>query len=302
MRSLTTVLLRALSITAFVFLTLLQPAQAQSSGTINPALWTITDEDSTIYLFGTVHILNPEVRWRTPAVHNAFRASDTIVFEAPADTSDPAKTQALIFKYGLNPQGQTLTSLMSPESKQLLVDVLGKFNMAAALPNFEPLRPWLVGVSLAGIQIQANGGDPNAGVERILQAEAQGMGKAISYLETDEQQLQIFASLSPEAELFFLEDGLKRMNENPDQLDELVTYWQAGNTDDLAGLLVDGFSTQPEFYNAFLTNRNQDWANQIEDMLAGSGKVFVAVGAAHLVGDDSVQAFLQAKGIEAVRQ
>ena len=302
MRRFSTVLFRALSVTAFLFIGLLQPAQAQSSAAINPALWTITDEDSTIYLFGTVHILNPEVRWRTPAIHNAFRASDSIVFEAPADTSDPAKTQALVFKYGLNPQGQKLTNLMSPESKQLLVDVLGKFNMAGAISNFEPLRPWLVGVSLAGIQIQANGGDPNAGVERILQAEAQKLGKTILYLETDEQQLQIFANLSPEAELFFLEDGLKQMKEKPDQLDELVTYWQSGNTGDLAGLLVDGFSTQPEFYNAFLTNRNRDWANQIEEMLAGSGKVFVAVGAAHLVGDDSVQAFLKAKGIEAVRQ
>ena len=304
MRSFINALFRVASVALFALFAVAPITHAQLANKIDPALWVISDEDSTIYLFGTVHILNPEVRWRTPQVHNAFQEADTVVFEAPADTSDPAKMQALVFKYGLNPQGTTLSNLMSPEGKKLLEETLVQFGMPpGAMANFEPLRPWLVGVSLAGIQIQANGGDPNSGVERILQAEAQELGKPVRYLETDEEQLQIFSSMSPEAELFFLEDGLAQIKDNPDQLDELVLHWQAGDTEALNELLVDGLSAQPEFYETFLVNRNRNWVTQIKEMLAESGNtVFVAVGAAHLVGEGSVQAILAEEGIKAVRQ
>ena len=48
--------------------------------------------------------------------------------------------------------------------------------------------------------------------------------------------------------------------------------------------------------------RNQAWAAALQAKLAGSGVSFVAVGAGHLVGPDSVQAQLKKRGIEAVRQ
>lgn len=292
--------LTALSV--FVVSAVLVPsATAQSAP--NPALWKISDEDSTLYLFGTVHILNPTLEWRTEKVDAAFRSAETVIFEAPADQSDPAKMQALVMKYGLNPAGVTLSSKLSAESNALLAEVLTGFGMPpGAAANFEPLRPWLVGITLSALQIQATGGDPNAGVERILSAEAGPMGKSIAYFETDEQQMQFLSGLSPDAELYFLEDGLRQMKGNPEQLNELVTYWQTGNVDALAALLVDALAGQKEVYDALLVNRNKDWANQIEALLAGSGDIFVAVGAAHLVGADSVQALLEARGISAVRQ
>lgn len=285
-----------------ISIAILAPASFAQDGP-NPALWKISDEDSNIYLFGTVHILNPALEWRTAKVDAAFALAETVVFEAPADQSDPAKAQALVFKYGLNQNGETLSSMLSAESNALLAEVLTEFGMpAGAAANLEPLRPWLVGITLSALQIQATGGDPNAGVERILGAEAIQSGKAITYLETDEQQMQFLSGLSVDAELYFLEDGLRQMKENPDQLSELLSYWQSGNVDAMGGLLVDALAGQDEVYDALLVNRNKDWANQIEAMLAGSGNIFIAVGAAHLAGTDSVQALLEAKGIMSVRQ
>lgn len=276
---------------------------ASAQSVPNPALWKISDADSNIYLFGTVHILNPALEWRTGKVNTAFASAETVVFEAPADQSDPAKAQALVFKYGLNQNGETLSSMLSAESNALLSEVLTGFGMPpGAAANFEPLRPWLVGITLSALQIQATGGDPNAGVERILGAEAIQSGKSISYLESDEQQMQILSGLSADAELYFLEDGLRQMKDNPEQLDQLVSNWQSGDMDALAGLLVDALAGQDEVYDALLVKRNKDWANQIEQMLAGSGDIFIAVGAAHLAGADSVQALLNAKGISSVRQ
>ena len=52
--------------------------------------------------------------------------------------------------------------------------------------------------------------------------------------------------------------------------------------------------------DALLKNRNEDWASKIEVMLKGSGVSFIAVGAGHLVGPDSVQNRLALRGISAM--
>lgn len=277
-------------------------SMADNSAAPTPALWKISDEDSTIYLFGTVHILRPDLNWRSAIVNSAFASSDTVVFEAPADTSNPQKMQALIAQYGLNPPGTTLSSLMSEQGKRDLADVLAQFNMAGSAANFEPLRPWLVSITLAALQIQATGGDPNAGVERILGAEAVADGKAITYLETDEQQMRMLGGMSPEAELFLLEDGLRQLKENPDQVTDLVTFWRSGDVDALGDLMVATLAPQEEVYETILAARNRDWVRQLKKMLEGSGTIFVAVGTAHLAGDRSVQDYLRAEGIAVTRQ
>lgn len=288
---------------AVLFVLLLAPqASADTATAPDPALWKISDHDSDIYLFGTVHILRPDLEWRSDKVDAAFQASGTVVFEAPADQSDPAKMQAMIMQYGLNQGGATLSSLMSEQGRQDFNQVLAQLNIAGSAANFEPLRPWLVSITLAALQIQATGGDPNAGVERILGAEALASGKAIAYFETDEQQMQMLSSMSPEAELYMLEDGLRQLKENPEQVSDLVTYWRAGDMDALTELLLASLGSQEEVYETILIARNKDWVQQLKQMLDGSGNVFVAVGTAHLAGDHSVQDYLRKEGIKVVRQ
>ena len=268
----------------------------------DPALWKLTDEDSEIYLFGTIHILNPNLNWKSAKVEAAFDASETVIFEAPADTSNPEATQAMVAKYGLNPSGTTLSSLLTFASNQRLAAVLEQLGLKGAAANFEPLRPWLAGASLSVLQIQSVGGDPNAGVERILSAQAARDGKAVGYFETDEQQIQILSGLSPEAEVYFLEEGLRQIQEEPDQILELVEAWRSGDQVAMNDMLVAGFAGQDEVMESFLTRRNFNWASQIEQLMQGSGTVFVAVGAAHLVGKQSVQVYLSEKGFNTVRQ
>lgn len=293
----------AFIVLAVGFQSVVLTASAIAQDAPNPALWKISDADSNIYLFGTVHILNPSLKWRTKKVNTAFASANTVVFEAPADDSDPAKMQQLVLKYGINTDGSSLSSKLSPESRILLEETLTSFGMPpGAAANFEVMRPWLVGITLSALQIQATGGDPNAGVEKVLAKEAAQTGKSVGYFESDEQQMQFLSGLSPAAELYFLEDGLRQIKDNPDLLGELVGYWRSGDMQALGGLLVDALAGQDEVYDALLLNRNKDWANQIEAMLAGSGDIFIAVGAAHLAGADSVQSLLSEKGITAVRQ
>ena len=54
----------------------------------------------------------------------------------------------------------------------------------------------------------------------------------------------------------------------------------------------------PEFYEALIVNRNRNWVGQVEEILEGSGTAFIAVGAGHLAGDDSLIGMLRARGLE----
>lgn len=273
---------------------------AQEASAPNPAIWKITDHDSEIWLFGTIHILNPSLNWRSEKVNQAFAVADTVYFEAPADQQG---MQPLIMQHGLNPQGTTLSMLMSDKGKTDLRNALQSLGLPLGMiQQLEPLRPWLAGLTLAAFQIQAQGGDPNAGVERILQADARASGKSIQYLETDAEQVGFLSGMSQKAQIFFLEDGLRAMIEEPDILQRLIGGWVKGDVELVDATMIHAMQGQQELYATLLVNRNKRWAAQIRDMLAGSGRTFIAVGAAHLAGGNSVQYYLGDYGIVPVRQ
>lgn len=268
-----------------------------------PALWKIEDEDSQIWLFGTVHVLDPTLQWRTEQVSKAFDAADTLITEAPTNEADQAAMQQLVFKYGVDQTGQSFLSQLSPEADANFTKVLQSLGQPeAAKANFAQLRPWLVGVTLQVLQIQAQGGTPDAGVDNVLWQEAKAKGKALAYFETLEEQMQVFGSLSREDELHFFEAGLKQMVEEPDLLNEIIALWVSGDSATLGARMTETMVGMESLYDAMLTQRNQNWADEIKTLMDGSGSYFIAVGAGHLAGETSVQELLKAHGLTAIRQ
>ena len=263
----------------------------------DPALWVVRDEDSTIYLLGTVHVLRPETVWRSPAIDKALAEADALWIEVEAD--DPAAMQPLIRKYGLDP-AKPLSSKLTPEQKARLDAAAA--GMGASGAALEPLRPWLAGLTLSVGPLVKAGYDPASGVESRLKAAARDAGKPIRTLETLEQQIGFFANLPPAVELAFLLSALDEMDSGPAILDALVAAWSAGDQEALNDLMVSEMAADyPELYQALLVRRNKDWAGQIQTLLGGKGVSVIAVGAAHLVGDDSVQAQLLARDIAVER-
>ena len=163
------------------------------------------------------------------------------------------------------------------------------------------MRPWLEGLTRAAAHLAAHGGDQKFGVEHILNAEAKSQGKAIGYLETDADQIQFLSGLSEKAEVFFFEDGLRAIIEEPDLLEGLISSWVRGDVNSVDAAMVHSLQGHQELYAALLVNRNKKWAAQIKTILDGSGTVFIAVGAAHLAGGNSVQYYLGDYGLSAQR-
>lgn len=263
-----------------------------------PAVWVVRDADSTLYLFGTVHVLKPETIWRTAKVDAAYAASDNVVMEI-GDLDDRATIDAVFMRYGTSPE-TPLSSRLSPEDLTSLTQAARTLGISAQ--QLEPMRPWLAGITLALAVITRAGYDAQSGVDRVIKTRAEADGKPISGLETPDEQIRSFATLPDDVQLAMLTSVLDQFDEAQTLVDDLVESWSAGDLDALERIMVEDMREESEaLYQAVLVRRNSAWTDKIQTMLEGSGTTFIAVGAGHLVGEHSVQEMLEDRGVEVER-
>ncbi len=265
----------------------------------SPALWTATDEDTTVYLFGTVHILKPGTQWRTPEFDAAFASADAIYFEA--DTTSPEAEQAvgpLIMQYGLYTDGRTLRDVLDDADEKEVEEAAALLGLP--MSALDPMKPWTASINLTFTQLMQDGFDPESGVEIVLEADAAAAGKPLRYFETMEQQLMFFAGMDEEDQIASLVATAEMLEDSPDMIDDLITDWQEADIDGIAELMSDVDVLGSEaIYQTLIVNRNADWVEQIEALMQDeAGTFFIAVGAGHLAGEDSVIAQLRADGID----
>ncbi|WP_417481344.1 TraB/GumN family protein [Maricaulis sp.] len=284
----------------------LSPAQAQlvdySGLEARPAMWHLSDADSDIYLFGTFHLLPPSLDWQTDTMREHLANADALYLEADVQGAEAqARMQALVVELGLNPQGVTLSSMLDAEAWALLARVAP--TVGATPEMLEPMRPWLAQIVLSVAQMQVLGLDPEAGAEKALLAAVAGTDVELGYFETAEQQVRVLADLPDSVQVAGFAEGLREMERTPAMLDEMVRAWAAGDIDTIDRIVnADMREQTPEMYEALIVQRNRDWVPQIQALLDGEGTVFVAVGAAHLSGDNGVVELLRESGIIVTRQ
>jgi len=268
------------------------------SAKAEPAMWVIKDTDSTIYLIGTMHLLKHDTEWNAEKVKKTVHESTELWLEV-ADLDNQAALAPLMAKFGMDAE-RPLSSKLNEEQRKKLEKIAGTYGFPVA--TLEPMRPWLAAVILAIGPIMKAGYDPKAGVERMLSAQAVAEGDKIRGFETAAEQLQILAGLSEAEQVAFLTSVLDDLEKGLDLLDKLAKAWIDGDTDTITRLSVDDMKKEaPTVYQKFIVQRNIAWSEKISGMLKGSGVQQIAVGAAHLVGPDSVQAQLAKRGIKAER-
>lgn len=285
-------------IAALAIATLMMGALLATAARAAPALWAVRDADSTIYIFGTMHVLKPGAAWRTDRFDRAFAESREVVLEV-AGLDDPLAMMPMVRSHGLDPAG-SLSAKLEPADRERLALAIATSGLPAA--TVERMRPWLAAAALAGAPIRRAGYDPRSGVEMLLTAEAIAAGKALVGLETPEQQMRFMAD-RPEAEqLDALRRTLIQLDDAQAKLDALNAAWLAGDQARLgAGVLAARGGRGAAFDEVIRTNRNRAWADAIKDKLAGAGVTLVAVGAGHLIGPDSLLDELAVRGVPVER-
>lgn len=266
---------------------LLSPATVAAE----PAVWTIRDADSTIVLFGSVHLLPDGLDWRPPALDAALEAADDLWFETPTEGGEGRMaTRAL----GMLPAGESLSTKLSPEGRARLERVTGAVGLSPAA--VDGLRPWLADVTLSVATLIRDGARAEAGVEAVL-ANAAPIAER-RYFETPWEQVAFLAEAPEADQLASLEETLRQLDEDPELFTRLVRTWLAGDQAALDALGVAPLRTlSPVLYERLIAGRNRRWTETILERLAGSGTTVIVVGAGHLTGPDGVPALLRARGV-----
>lgn len=270
-----------------------------ASALANPALWITKSRTATIYLFGTVHVLPDGMQWHYPALDTALAASDKLYVEE--DDDDPLTMQMLVLKYGMDLQHPLAGKLDAADQARLdaAAKAAGVMGGAATL---NAMQPWLAALTISVAPIVKAGYDPKSGADKQLEHAFTVAGKPVGAFETAEEQIKFFANLSPPLQLDLLHNSLDDYAKGPAEIKALIHAWQTGDVaaiaDTVNGRMHKHYS---ELYKVLLVDRNRDWANQIVGLLKEHGTIFVAVGAGHLAGPDSVQAQLRKLGIHTER-
>ena len=272
-------------------------AEAGTAAPTGPALWKVADEDTTIYLFGTVHALPENIDWYSSAIENALASSDSVVTEIKMTPEMPGEMQQLVMAKGILPQGTTLRSLFTPEQTAAYEAAMGKLGIPAGA--FDQFEPWYAGMMMTMLPLLQQGYSPDAGVETEL-GKLAGPDKPRGALETVEFQLGIFDGMPQDAQIEFLLSAADTVDEVKPMLDAMVAEWAEGDADGLAEIMNRELG-DPAVAEALLYSRNGNWAEWIDTRLDTPGTVFVAVGAGHLGGKDSVQEYLARGGIVSQR-
>jgi uncharacterized protein YbaP (TraB family) len=261
------------------------PARAE------PAMWTIRDEDSTIVLFGSVHLLPQDIDWRSAKLDTALAQADDLWFETPTDDGLSAQ---LARQYGRLPAGESLVAMLSPSGRQRLERVSAKLGVSPAA--LDGLQPWLADISLSVSALVAGGARADFGVERVVEGVAPQAQRR--YFETQEEQIGILAGASRADQLASLEETLRQLEEEPGLFDDLTRAWRDGDQPAVERIGVAPLKAlSPALYESVLVGRNRRWVETILERLAGSGETVIIVGAGHLAGPDSVPALLRARGV-----
>jgi uncharacterized protein len=266
-----------------------------------PAMWVVKDRDSTIYLFGTVHVLKPETQWLSPKIEAAVAQSDELWLEVPITSRADLREAMLplVKLHGLS-RGKPLSARLTPEELQMLQAA----SRRAGLPpdGFDIFRPWFAALGIGAAAQTSAGYDREAGADARIHSMFAKRGISAHGFETTEDQLRIFTELSEEEELRYLRAAFEAHVRAPKDADVLVQCWINGDLETMeAGIVLGMKAGDPLLYEKLISRRNVAWARTIEEMLAGSGTAFIAVGAAHLLGPDSIQAQLARSEIRAER-
>jgi hypothetical protein len=238
-----------------------------------PAIFVVHDADTTIYLFGTFHALDGDPQWFDHGVRGAFEQSNELVLET------------------LLPEG--------PNASEQLKEAVGHGPAAKPSPSFLATTKMAISAS------RAQGMHVDNGADMVLRHVAESEGKPVEQLETLQFQLNMFNHLSAAAPSVpataRVGDPVGAQPDLSQTMADLQSAWKRGDQSLFVQMLDQLRSGSPDTYRLMFTDRNARWADWIAARLQTPGTVFVAVGAGHLAGKDSVLVRLAEKGIPSQR-
>lgn len=278
-----------------------------------PAMWELSDEDTTITMLGTIHLLPEGFRWRNPQLDGIIDDADVLVVETSDADSDEGMAAIGPKIAHLLENRQPTSSRLSPQSRPRWRELVSQSGLPFEYVDRAPLLIALMGFGQAGIA-----GDPSSydyGVETVLQREFAEARKPIESIEDSGRVAYSLLRVDEEALISELDVQLRQWGGKTldglyaGEAEELVgdAYWEmehAWARGEVAEEFDFGFGSgkiAEAFHDVLLVRRNAQWAIWLEERLEQPGTVLLAVGAGHFEGTDSVLDYLEQRGLQARR-
>ena len=273
-------------------------AAARPLHVARPALWAVTDADTTIYLFGTIHLLPKDYAWRSPRFDQAVNGSQQLVVETLIDEKNPLALMSALSSLAFSPGLPPLADRVPPDKRAALAAAIAKNGMPPQA--LDRMETWAAAFMLLGSQFK-HMGLQDEGVEAVLKREFASKGKPIGELETNVQQLSFFDTLPEDAQRALLLGALDDPANANDDFKGMLAAWVRGDVKAIAKSFDRDLGSTPALQQALIKRRNANWAKWIEARMAQPGAVLIAVGAGHLAGNNSVVQLLQGQGYRVER-
>jgi len=280
------------------------PATVGRQGEPRPAIWLLSDADTRIYLFGTVHVLHPALRWRSATFDRIARDAQELVLELSDQELNAAGTDA--FSMMRAAKAVPILQRVSPERREGLARLLRELEVPEG--HYDNLETWAVAV-IIGVTLMAReyaGGEGSAaraaetaaGVEQTLTAEFRANGRPVSGVETAADQISAFRGMPLPVQRAMLEEAVDAYVGGEEAGDPDESDWISGNLD---GIAAEMETLPPELYESLFTRRNRRFADWLARRLDRPGTILFAIGAGHLAGRVSVQTMLESRGLRVQR-
>ncbi|HEX8623612.1 MAG TPA: TraB/GumN family protein [Allosphingosinicella sp.] len=268
-----------------------------------PALWLLADDDTRIYMFGTIHVLPPGFRWRSAALDKAVGESAELVvetYEAPGTETSPEATAAGFFAK----QPVPLLQRVPKKKRKPLKAAIEASGLP--MPMLDRMHSWAAAMTLGIAQMLSEYGvdDPDdaPGVEDVLEETFRSAGKPILSVEDGNAVLALMSALPEAVQTQLLLEAIAPAaggDEDEAQASVGEADWVAGRAEALDLALEKDFP--PALFDVLVRRRNAAWTLWLEERLKKPGTLLFAVGAGHLAGRESVQAMLAKRGLKVKR-
>jgi hypothetical protein len=275
------------------------PAQARTPQAGRPALWEVSDPDTTIYLFGTIHLLPENFQWRTKKFNEAVAGSQQLVVETIVDDKNPAKLMSAMASLGFAGGLPPLSQRVPPAKRAALSAAIKKIGLPPQA--LDRMKTWAAALTLLSDKFRELGLKGGEGVEQVLRSDFSGVGKPIGELESNTEQLRFFDRLPEAAQRALLEGAIDDSKSMDAEFSNMLQAWARGDVQGIARSFDRDLSESPELRKSLIRQRNTNWSRWIEQRMAQPGAILIAVGAGHLAGKDSVLEMLKKDGYKVRR-
>lgn len=260
------------------------------------SIWQVSNGTNTVYLGGTFHMLKPSDYPLPKEFEQVYKKVNWLVFETDMDQLSSPEFQQKFLQSMTLPTGQILADHLSAEAYAELIRYAARNGMDTG--RLQRFTPQMVALIITIEELKKYGLTAE-GVDTFIGDKAKKDRKIVTKLESTDDQIHYISTMGAGNESNLILQTLADMKDLPEELNAMSNAWRAGDDEALFETGIKPMlEDYPKIYQSLLVERNNNWMDKIEKLIAHPEEKFILVGALHLIGQDGLLQQLKNRGYQ----